>query len=58
MLRKRISLLQQILLFVLATLLGIATGYLTNERHPPSMLKGLEQSALPLAGVTAVVMWA
>jgi WD40 repeat protein len=56
MLRKRISLLQQILLFVLATLLGIATGYLTNERHPPSMLAVLEQWALPLAGVTAAVM--
>ena len=56
MLRKRITLLQQILLFVLATLLGIATGYLTNERHPPALLAGLERSALPLAGLAAVVI--
>ena len=56
MFRKRITLLQQILLFVLATLLGIATGYLTNERHPPALLAGLERSALPLAGLAAVVI--
>lgn len=56
MLRKRIALLRQILLFVLVTLLGIATGYLTNEQRPPAVLGMLERAALPLAGMTAVVI--
>lgn len=59
---KRISLLRQILLFVLVTLLGLATGYLTNERRPPAALGILERSALPLAGaiagvIVAVMVW-
>ena len=56
MLGRRIALLRQVLLFVLVTLLGIATGYLTNERRPPAALRMLERSALPLAIVIAVVI--
>ena len=56
MLRRRIALLRQVLLFVLVTLLGIATGYLTNERRPPAALRMLERSALPLAIVIAIVI--
>lgn len=56
MLGRRIALLRQVLLFVLVTLLGIATGYLTNERRPPVALRMLERSALPLAIVIAVVI--
>lgn len=56
MLRRRIALLRQVLLFVLVTLLGVATGYLTNERRPPAALRVLERSALPLAIVIAVVI--
>jgi hypothetical protein len=53
---RRVSLLRQILLFVLVTLLGLATGYLTNERRPPGVLGALERSALPLAGVIAGIV--
>jgi WD40 repeat protein len=56
MVRRRIALLRQVLLFVLVTLLGIATGYLTNERRPPAALKMLERWALPLAIVIAIVI--
>jgi hypothetical protein len=56
MLRGRIALLRQVLLFVLVTLLGIATGYLTNEQRPPAALRTLERWALPLAIVIAIVI--
>src|SRR5260370_9233 len=54
--RKRVDLFLQILLFVLFTLLGIATGYLTNEHHPPALVRWLERSALPFSGVAAAVI--
>ena len=44
MLGRRIALLRQVLLFVLVTLLGIATGYLTNERRPPAALRMLDET--------------
>jgi WD40 repeat protein len=53
---RRVSLLRQVLLFVLVTLLGIATGSLTSERRPPTALRILERWALPLAGVIVVVI--
>jgi energy-coupling factor transporter ATP-binding protein EcfA2 len=55
--RKRSSLLVQVLLFLLVTLLGVATGNLA--RTPDALPWGLElfrRESLPLAGITIVLI--
>src|SRR3982074_3413094 len=55
--RKRSLLLIQVLLFLLVTLLGVATGNLTKEAdHLPWAFEVLRRGSLPLAGVTVVLI--
>ena len=55
--RKRSPLLVQVLLFLLVTLLGVATGNLTkNPGALPWGLEILRRESLPLAGITVVVI--
>ena len=50
--RRRSPLLVQVLLFLLVTLLGVATGNLNNStRALPWGLEFLRRQSLPLAGV-------
>jgi WD40 repeat protein len=46
----------QILIFLLATLLGVASGYLTNTAHASVVLQWIQRSSLPLAGITTVMI--
>ena len=61
--RKRPLLLIQVLLFLLVTLLGVATGNLTNNTGAaPWVLEFLRQQSLPLAGaivllIIGVMVW-
>ncbi len=55
--RKRSPLLVQVLLFLLGTLLAIATGVLTNSTGPlPWGLEFIRQQSLPLAGITVLLI--
>lgn len=55
--RKRSPLLVQVLLFLLVTLLGVATGNLTkNPGALPWGLEILRRESLPLAGITVLVI--
>jgi AAA ATPase domain len=55
--RKRSPLLVQVLLFLLVTLLGVATGNLTkNPGALPWGLEILQRQSLPLAGVTVLLI--
>ncbi len=55
--RKRSLLLVQVLLFLLVTLLGVATGNLTNSTGAlPWGLELLRRQSLPLAGVTVLLI--
>jgi hypothetical protein len=55
--RKRSLLLVQVLLFLLVTLLGVATGNLTNSTGAlPWVLEFLRRQSLPLAGVTVLLI--
>src|SRR5579884_1679993 len=57
MTRKRSPLPVQVLLFLLATLLGAATNNLTNSRGPlPLGLEFLRDQSLPLTGVTVLLI--
>ena len=57
MARKRSPLPVQVLLFLLATLLGAATNNLTNSTGPlPWGLELLRDQSLPLAGVTVLLI--
>ncbi len=57
MARKRSPLPVQVLLFLLVTLLGVATGNLTNSTGAlPWGLEFLRRQSLPLAGVTVLVI--
>ena len=46
----------QVLIFLLATLLGLASGYLTNTAHGSVVLQWIQRSSLPLAGITIVMI--
>jgi len=46
----------QILMFLLATLLGVASGYLTNSGNSAAALQWIQRSSLPLAGITTVMI--
>lgn len=57
MARKRSPLPVQVLLFLLVTFLGLATGNLT--KNPGALPRGLEllrDQSLPLAGVTVLLI--
>ena len=55
--RKRTLLVVQILSFLLVSLLGVATGYLTNDAAGlPQGFRVLQRSALPLAGVMLLLI--
>jgi hypothetical protein len=55
--RKRSLLLIQVLLFLLVTLLGVATGNLTKDAgHLPWAFEVLRRGSLPLAGVTVLLI--
>jgi WD40 repeat protein len=55
--RKRSLLLIQVLLFLLVTLLGVATGNLTKDAgHLPGPFEALRRGSLPLAGVTVLLI--
>ncbi|MGH3934124.1 MAG: eIF2A-related protein [Pseudonocardiaceae bacterium] len=55
--RKRSSLPVQVLLFLLVTLLGVATGNLTNSTGAlPWGLEFLRRQSLPLAGITVLLI--
>lgn len=57
MARKRSPLAVQVLLFLLATLLGAATNNLTNGTGPvPWGVKLLRDQSLPLAGITVLLI--
>jgi WD40 repeat protein len=57
MARKRSLLLVQVLLFLLVTLLGVATGNLTKSTSAlPWGLEFLRRQSLPLAGVTVLLI--
>jgi hypothetical protein len=52
---KMTPLVIQVLLFLLITILGIATGYLTNESGPiPAGLRLVRHWSLPLAGILVI----
>jgi hypothetical protein len=57
MARKRSLLLVQVLLFLLVTLLGVATGNLTNSTGVlPGGLEFLRRQSLSLAGITVLLI--
>jgi WD40 repeat protein len=57
MARKRSPLLVQVLLFLLVTLLGVATGNLTKSTGAlPWALEFLRRESLPLAGITVLLI--
>ncbi|MGH3814200.1 MAG: AAA family ATPase, partial [Pseudonocardiaceae bacterium] len=57
MARKRSPVLVQVLLFLLLTLLGVATGILTNNPDAlPGALAFLRRGSLPLAGVAVLLI--
>jgi WD40 repeat protein len=53
---RRVQLVMQILIFLLATLLGVASSYLTNTAHASVVLEWIQRSSLPLAGITTVMI--
>lgn len=54
--RRHLGLLLQVLLVVVASLLGIVTNYATNTEDAPSYLKVLQQVAIPGIGVLIVLL--
>ncbi|MEV5414468.1 WD40 repeat domain-containing protein [Thermopolyspora sp. NPDC052614] len=54
--RRPLALLLQVLLVVVASLLGIVTNYATNVENAPLYLKVLQQAAVPGIGVLIVLL--
>ncbi len=53
---RQVQLVLQILLFLLATLLGVASSYLTNSGSPIAALHWVQRFSLPLAGFMILVI--
>ncbi|MDQ1024792.1 WD40 repeat protein/energy-coupling factor transporter ATP-binding protein EcfA2 [Streptomyces umbrinus] len=54
--RNRLQLLLQVMLVLVASLLGIVTNYATNENDVPWLLHLLQQVAIPAIGLLIVTM--
>src|ERR1039457_556493 len=53
---RRVQLVLQIMLFLLATLLGVASGYLTNSGNSIPLLHWFQRTSLPLAGLATLII--
>ncbi|MFD0684747.1 WD40 repeat domain-containing protein [Actinomadura fibrosa] len=53
---QRLSLFLQVLLVLVASLLGIVTNYATNAEHAPLLLRVLQKAAVPAIGVLIVAL--